>query len=341
MPGYGRHRQIGFFGKPASLYVVLTRRQALVASLGASVAARRAAFAKASQPAVPVSFAVPAHACDCHTHMFGDPQKFPFWAGRTYTPETALPQEMAALHRALHIERVVIVTPSVYGTDNSATLYGIKARGPNARGVAVIDEKTPERGLEAMDRGGVRGIRLNLSVAGQNDPQAARRRFQAAGKLLRRPGWHIQIFTNLAVISAIKPLVLDSPVPVVFDHFGGLQAALGLDQPGFSDVIDLLRSGKAYVKISGAYRSSTQAPDYSDMRPFAQALIAANPDRVLWGTDWPHPDTAAGRPPSELTHLLPIDDGRLLNQFVLWAPDPAVRTKILADNPARLYGFQH
>lgn len=318
---------------------MLTRRQTLFASLGAALGGRRGVQAKASQPATPVNFAVPAHACDCHTHLIGDPRQFPFWAGRTYTPEPALPQEMAALHRALHVERVVIVTPSVYGTDNSATLYGMKARGPNARGVAVIDEKTPARDLEAMDRAGVRGIRLNLSTAGENDPAAARRRFQSAGKLLLRPGWHIQIFTNLTVIAAIKPLVLNSPVPVVFDHFGGLQAALGLHQPGFSDLVELLRSGKAYVKISGAYRCSTQSPDYADMASFARALIAANADRILWGTDWPHPDTAAGRPPSELTHLLPIDDGRLLNQLALWAPDPAVRSKILADNPARLYAF--
>ena len=318
---------------------MLTRRQALRACVGVAAAARRSLQAKASQPATPVNFAVPARACDCHTHLIGDPRKFPFWSGRTYTPELALPEEMAALHRALHIERVVIVTPSVYGTDNSATLYGMKARGPSARGVAVIDEKTPARDLEAMDRAGVRGIRLNLSTAGENDPAAARRRFQSAGKLLLRPGWHIQIFTNLTVIAAIKPMVLDSPVPVVFDHFGGLQATLGLHQPGFSDLVDLLGSGKAYVKISGAYRCSTQLPDYADMAPFARALIAANADRILWGTDWPHPDTAAGRPPSELTHLLPIDDGRLLNQLALWTPDPGVRSKILADNPARLYAF--
>jgi len=127
----------------------------------------------------------------------------------------------------------------------------------------------------------------------------------------------------------------------VFDHFGGAQAALGLQQPGFADLVELVRSRKAYVKISGAHRASKQAPDYADVVPLARALIAANADRILWGTDWPRPNTAApsGGQPTEVTPLLQIDDGSLLNQLLLWAPDPAVRKKILVDNPARLYGF--
>ena len=247
---------------------------------------------------------------------------------------------MAALHGALHIERVVIVTPSVYGTDNSATLYGMKATGPNARGVAVIDEKTLESDLAAMDRAGVRGARLNLATAGLTDPAVGRRRFQALSGQLKRIGWHIQINTNLAVITGLKKLVLDSPMPVVFDHFGGLQAALGLNQPGFSDLVELVRSGKAYVKVSAAYRSSIQTPDYPDIMPFARALIAANADRVVWGTDWPHPDTTTlNRRRTDVTLLLAFDDGRLLNQLAVWAPDEAVRRRILVDSPARLYKF--
>jgi predicted TIM-barrel fold metal-dependent hydrolase len=301
----------------------------------------RASFGKASQPATPVNFDIPAGACDCHTHIFGDPKKFPFWSGRSYTPEMALPEEMSELHRALHMERVVIVTPSVYGTDNSSTLYGMKARGATARGIAVIDEKTPERDLDAMDRTGVRGIRLNLATAGQTDADAARRQFQAAASRLKGRGWHIQIYTRPALVSGIQDLVLDSPVPVVFDHFGGAQAALGLEQPGFADLLELVRSGRAYVKISCAYRASTRAPDYPDVAPFARALIAANADRVIWGTDWPHPNSTlpAGHSPAEVATLLQIDDGRLLNQLATWEPGPAIRKKILADNPARLYGF--
>ena len=315
---------------------MLTRREVLI-----TAAAGRAMFAKASQPATPVNFAIPAHACDCHTHIVGDPARFPLFPGRTFTPETALPEEMSALHRALHIERVVIVSPSFYGTDNACLLYGMKARGATARGVAVIDDKTPENDLDAMGQAGVRGIRLNLQTTGAVEPAVGRQRFQAAVARLKSRGWHIQVYSGMVVVSAIKDLVLDAPMPVVFDHFGGARAALGLEQPGFADLLELVRSGKAYVKISGAYRASTQAPDYADVIPFPKALIAANADRVVWGTDWPHPNTTIdpGRRPTDVAPMLQIDDGRLLNQLAVWAPDAALRQKILVDNPARLYGF--
>ena len=137
------------------------------------------------------------------------------------------------------------------------------------------------------------------------------------------------------MITAIKDLVMASPVPVVFDHFGGAQAALGVEQPGFADLVELVKSGKAYVKISGAYRASKLGPDYADCIPLAQALIAANADRIVWGTDWPHPDsvTPPGKQISDVTPLFQIDDGRLLNQLPVWAPDAAIRKKILVDNP--------
>jgi predicted TIM-barrel fold metal-dependent hydrolase len=299
------------------------------------------AIAKASQPSTAVNFHVPAGACDCHTHIHGDPETFPFFSGRVYTPELASPEEMAALHKALQVERVVIVTPSVYGSDNSATLFGMKARGATARGVAVIDEKTPEADLDAMNQAGIRGIRLNLATGGVSDPSVGRPRFQAAVDRVKDRNWHVQIFTSLAMISAIKDLVAASPVPIVFDHFGGALGELGPEQPGFADLLELVKSGKAYVKISGAYRVSKLAPDYPDAAPLARVLIAANSDRIVWGTDWPHPDsvTPHGKKPTDVTPLYPIDDGRLLNQLPVWAPDPAIRKKILVDNPARLYGF--
>jgi predicted TIM-barrel fold metal-dependent hydrolase len=310
----------------------------VLGTIAAGVAMQtRKIFAKPSQPATPVNFDVPAGACDCHTHIHGDPEKFPFFAGRVYTPETALPEEMAALHKSLHIERVVIVTPSVYGTDNGATLYGMKARGADARGVAVIDEKTPESELDAMHGAGVRGIRINLATSGVSDPAVARARLQTAIDRVKGRTWHVQIYSNLKVIAALKDQCAQSPVPLVFDHFAGAQAALGLDQPGFADVLDLVRSGKAYVKISGAYRASKAAPDYGDVIPFAQALIAANPDRIVWGTD--DSVTPPGKKPTEVTPLFQIDDGRLFNLLPVWAPDAATRAKILVTNPARLYGF--
>jgi predicted TIM-barrel fold metal-dependent hydrolase len=321
---------------------MLTRRAILVGALAAGALIRtRMGLAKPSRPATPVTFDAPAGACDCHTHILGDPKRYPFFPGRVYTPETALPEEMTALHKTLHIERVVIVTPSVYGADNSATLYGMKARGADARGVAVIDDKTSERELDAMGRAGVRGIRLNLETGGANDPALGRHRFQTAAERMKSRNWHVQMYTNLAMISAIKDLVNASPVPVVFDHFGGARADLGPQQPGFAELLELVRSGKAYVKLSGAYRASQLAPDYADVAPLAKALIAANPDRVVWGTDWPHTNSATppGREPTDVTPLFQIDDGLLLNQLPVWAPDPGIRKKILVDSPAELYAY--
>jgi predicted TIM-barrel fold metal-dependent hydrolase len=320
---------------------MLTRRNFLAGAIATGVLARsHPSFAKASQPATPVNFDIPPHACDCHTHFYGDPQKFPLIPQHAFTPEGILPEEMSALHRALHIERVVIVTPGPYGADNSATLYGMKARGNNARGIAVISDKTPDSDLDAMYRAGVRGARIISGTSGPTDPTLARPIYQAATGRLPSHNWHIQMYTNLAVISNIKDLVHASPVPTVFDHFGGAQAALGLQQPGFADLLELIRSGSAYVKISGAYRASTKAPDYPDVVPFAKILIEANPDRIVWGTDWPHPASpVAGGKPSDPMPMFQIDDGRLLNQLAVWAPDPAIRKKILVDNPSRLYGF--
>ena len=316
---------------------MLTRRDVLIGAIAAGATMHlRTGFAKASQPATEVNFDVPAGACDCHTHIHGDPEKFPFFPGRVYTPETALPEEMAALHKALRLRRVVIVTPSVYGTDNSATLWGMKARGADARGVAVIDDKTPESELDAMGRAGVRGIRLNLATGGTNDPAVGRRRFQAAAERVKSRSWHVQMNTSLAMISAIKDLVAASPVPVVFDHFGGAKEDLGPQQSGFADLVELVRSGKAYVKISV---TAGPRPDYAGFAPLAKALIAANSDRILWGTNWPHPNSSSGRRPTELTPLFQVDDGLVLNLLPVWAPDSGVRKKILVDNPARLYAF--
>ncbi|MGH9386239.1 MAG: amidohydrolase family protein [Vicinamibacterales bacterium] len=287
-----------------------------------------------------VNFAVPSGACDCHVHVLGDPTQFPFFAGRVYTPEVALPEELAALHKALGIQRVVIITPSVYGADNAATLYGMKARGKDARGIAVIDGNTTDRDLDAMGDAGIRGIRLNLATGGVNDPAVGRQRFQAALTRVQRRHWHIQMNTTPVMIAAIKDLVLASPVPVVLDHFGGAAAAHGAQQPGFADLVELVRSGRAYVKISGAYRASA-LPDFADVVPLAKALIGANPDRILWGTDWPHPDSATvpGRKPTDLAPRLKVDDGLVMNQLPIWAPDTNVRRKILVENPAKLYGF--
>jgi predicted TIM-barrel fold metal-dependent hydrolase len=317
----------------------MTRRDILLAAIAPAALWR--ARATAQPPITPVRFDVPAGACDCHVHIHGDPAKFPFFPGRVYTPPPALPEQLRTLHQALRVQRVVIVTPSVYGTDNSATLYGMQVRGRDARGVAVIDDKTPEDELDRMGRAAVCGIRLNLATAGINDPEAGRARFKAASERVQHRRWHIQMNTSLVMIAALSDAIATSPVPVVFDHFGGARAELGVDQPGFAALVGHVRSGRAYVKISAAYRVSNLAPDYPDVAPLARALIIANPERILWGSDWPHPDpvTPPGRKPTDVTPLLPIDDGRVFNLLPQWAPDAETRRRILVDNPARLYGF--
>ena len=321
---------------------MLTRREFVAGAVVTGVFLRATlGEAKASQPATAVNFDVPAHACDCHTHFYGDLKDFPLSPKHLSTPEQLQPEEMASLHRALHMERVVIVTPSVYAPNhNGATLFGMKARGASARGIAVIDDTTSDSDYDSMYRQGFRGARIISGVSGPTDPASARPLYQSAAAKFKNHNWHIQMYTNLGVISGLQDLIRTSPVPTVFDHFGGLQASLGLNQPGLSDLLALVRSGKAYVKISGAYRASKNGPDYPDVAPFAKALIEANPDRILWGSDWPHPaPQAPGAKPTDPMPEFPIDDGRLLNQLPVWAPDPELRKKILVDNPARLYGF--
>ena len=322
---------------------MLSRRDVILGAAAAGVATlvRDAVLADASQPATPVRFDVPAGACDCHTHIFGDPKRFPFAPERVYTPQPASIDEMRRLHRALHTSRVVIVQPSVYGTDNACTLDAITRLGLSARGIAVIDEMTPDAALDEMGRSGIRGIRINLETAGQTDPAVGGQRLRAAIERIKDRNWHIQVYTRLSVIDRLADRISASPVPIEIDHFGGAQASLGIRQPGFEALVNLVRAGAAYVKISGSYRSSIQPPDYPDVAPLAKALIAANPRRILWGTDWPHPDSAqvAGRKATDVAPLLQIDDGRVFNQLAVWAPDAALRKIILVENPAKLYGF--
>jgi len=289
----------------------------------------------------PVNFPLPPHACDCHTHVYA--ARFPMVPERVYTPEVVEAEELTAFHARLGFERVVIVHPNTHGTDNSVTLYAMGVYGPNARGVALVGDATSDAEIESMTRAGMRGARINLRMrpGDETDIAGGRTQFQALAERVHRYNWNVQMFTSQPVIAGIADLVRDAPVPIVFDHFGGLDAALGPDQPGFAVLLGLVRSGQAYVKISAAYRSSAQAPDYPDVAPFARALIAANSDRILWGSDWPHPTgvTPPGRRATEVTPMKRIDDGALLNQLAVWEPDPAIRHKILVDNPARLYGF--
>jgi predicted TIM-barrel fold metal-dependent hydrolase len=270
---------------------MLTRRELLTGA----AAATAAAFARPAGAAQGVSFLMPAGATDCHAHIFCDSKAFPMSPARTYTPEAASVPEYVALARKLGIERTVFVQPTVYGTDNTCVLAALRDVGSHARGIAVIDDKTPDTEIDQMERAGIRGLRVNLETTGNADPAQARARFLAAAARIGTRRLHVQMFTRPAVIAAIKDAIEASPVTVVFDHFGGAQAAGGVQQAGFDALVALVQSGKAYVKLSAPYRGSTAAPAYGDMAPLAKALIAANPQRILWGSDWPSTATAACR----------------------------------------------
>jgi predicted TIM-barrel fold metal-dependent hydrolase len=286
---------------------------------------------------------VPKGACDCLTHIFGDPAEFSMSPTRTYTPQQALVPEIEALHKVLHVDRVIIVHPTIYGTNNDCTLDALQKLGPaRALGIAVVDPSISSAELDRLHQGGMRGVRINLETVGLTDPEIARQRFKiAVQQVAERSGWHIQIYTRPSIIEAIYDLLDNCPVPLAFDHFGGTKGEAGMQEKGYKLLLDLIRLGKAYVKLSGPYLVSTQGPSFPDLVALARSFIRANPERVLWGTNWPHPHAVHGKGPAamEVTPLRQVDDGRIFNLLPLWAPDPLVRKAILADNPARLYGF--
>ena len=323
---------------------MLTRRKVLVGGLlaGVSGLARNAgiAHATAAQPRTKVTFAVPPGATDCAVHVYNDPKRHPFWEGRTYTPEPATVPELKQMMRALGLDRVVVVQASTYGTDNSIVVDSIRELGAGARGVAVIDDKTTEAALDEMHRGGVRGIRLSLGNQGVSDLAAARQRLKTAGdRMKNRKGWSALISGSPATWDALRVDLAAFPVPIVIDHFGEPRVADGVGQPGFAAVLSLVKSGKAYVKLSNA-DTLTQS-DMSDVTPYAKALIAANPQRAVFGTAWPHPSAGGvpGRKPTDLALHRQTDDGQVMNMLAVWAPDAAMRKMILVDNAARLYDF--
>ncbi len=289
----------------------------------------------------PPHTALPAGSCDCHTHVFGPTDRYPLAADRQYTPDQARLEDMLRLHDQLGIERVVIVHPSPYGSDNRCTVDALLALGERGRGVAVIDEKTSDAQLQTMHDAGVRGVRINLETDGIHDPTLATRQLLWAHDRVKVLGWHVQVYTNLTVFASLVSVLDQLSVPVVLDHFCRAQAALGPDQAHFGVLLQRVRQGQVWVKLSAPHRISN-APDCADVAAMAQALIAANPDRMLWGSDWPHPGAAPGqsRQREVVEPFNPIDDGRALNRLVEWVNDPTILKKILVDNPAKLYDFK-
>jgi predicted TIM-barrel fold metal-dependent hydrolase len=286
------------------------------------------------------AFDMPSGACDCHVHVFGPIARYPFAAERMFTPGPASVEDLVALQRTLGLERVVIVQPSPYGTDNACMLDAVQRLGARARAVAVIDAATSDAALKDMDRAGVRGVRLNLETFGGHDPAVAGETLRATASRVAPLGWHVQIFTNLAVIDPLREAIQSLPVPLVVDHFGRKDAAQGISQPGFATLVSLVKSGRIYVKLSAPHRMSAQ-PDYADAAAIARALIDANPERMLWGSDWPHTGGRPGVPrrPEVIEPFRPEDDGAALNRLQSWTSGTAQLRKILVENPARLYGF--
>jgi predicted TIM-barrel fold metal-dependent hydrolase len=285
-----------------------------------------------------LTFDMPAGACDTHVHVFGPAAEFPFAPRRHYTPGDASVADLVRLHALLGIDRVVLVQPSPYGTDNRRLVAGLQQLGSRARGVAVID---PAAELAGMHIAGVRGARVNLATEGQHDPAAALDALMQTAEQVAPLGWHIQTYTSLTMIAALHDAILKLPVPLVIDHFAGTPAAAGVAQPGFAALLSLVAGGRVHVKLSAPCRISGQA-DYADAAGIARALIAANPDRVLWGTDWPH--TSIKRDPSRAATAIepfqPEDDGRALGRLRDWTSgDPDLLHRILVRNPAALYGF--
>ena len=286
-----------------------------------------------------VTSAIPPGATDCHMHVFE--ARYPPSPSRTYTPGPAPLDQYRKVAAALRLERAVVVQPSAYGSDNSCTLDAVAALGASARAVVGIDPRISDDELDRLHGRGARGVRVNSASRGQRDVEEIAGLVIATARRIARLGWHVQIFTELAVIEQLAGRLRTLPVPIVIDHMGLAQAAQGSSQRGLSALCDLLASGRGWVKLSGAYRVSTQEPGFADAGAIIRALIEANPDRCVWGTDWPHVGghghaQSATAPPAIYR---PLDTAALLDQLVACAGNDATVRKVLVDNPARLYFF--
>ncbi len=279
-------------------------------------------------PSRPVTFTPPPLACDAHCHIFGPGMDFPFSPTRTYTPPDSGIDEFEQLQKTLCLERAVFVQASCHGTDNSAMVDALRRGNGRYAGVAMIDESFGDTDLQELHDAGVRGIRFNFVAHLGGAPN--REAFWTLVHRVAKLGWHIVLHFDAKDLPAYASLLADMPVPYVIDHMARVPAANGIEQETFQYLLRLMESDKnCWVKISCAERlTEGKLAPYDDVIPFAQALIAAAPDRILWGTDWPHPNMA----------VMP-DEGELLDLLALYAPDEEVRNQILVDNPTTLYHF--
>ena len=265
----------------------------------------------------PTRHPVPDGAWDCHAHVFGD---YPYRPARPYTPPAAGLAAYRAMLATLGLRHAVIVQPDVY-RDNRATEDALRQSNGLWRGIARLPDSVAPAELRRLHALGFRGVRLDArqphGLAGL-EPMAKR---------IAPLGWHVQLHLHGVDLPTLAPRLAALPVPVVIDHFGRIDTARGLDQPALAALLDLLATGKAWLKLSAAYRFADPLPPYPGLLPFAHALLETAPHRLLWGSDWPHTSHAGFMP----------DDGTLLDLLWSWAPDPAARTAILTTNPATLY----
>lgn len=264
-------------------------------------------------------------ACDCHAHIFGTQNEFPFDPDRSYTPPEASQTDYLAMLDTIGFARMVIVQPSVYGFDNSCTMGAVVRFGLHrARAIVQIPLDAGANHLRELHAAGARGVRFITVAKGG----AALDDLKAIADKIAPMGWHLQMYLPPETWQALIPQLKDLPGPIVIDHMGQVTNGGDANDPGAKTILRLLESERFWVKLSG-YRASTAGYPYADVAPWARRLIAAAPDRCVWGTDWPHPN---------LTDHMP-DDGELLDLFADWVPDEAQRRAILVDNPTRLYGF--
>jgi predicted TIM-barrel fold metal-dependent hydrolase len=274
----------------------------------------------------------PPNACDTHCHVFGPATRFPYAGDRSYTPPDAPLAKYLGMLGALGFDRGALVQGSAHGRDNSAMLDALEREPKRLRGVAVADGGTPPAELHRWHALGVRGLRFNhffrdgqLHYRGGVPLDAAR----TLAPIMKQLGWHLQLWIDVKDLPDTIPTLKEIGLPVVIDHMGRTDARAGTAAPGFQSLVRLLGAGGCWVKLSGAHRVSQAAPDYPDAKPLHQALVAANPDQCVWGSDWPHPRMESEMP----------DAGHLLDLFNEWTPDDAIRRRILVANPAKLYDF--
>jgi len=270
---------------------------------------------------------LPAGACDAHVHIFGPRARFPFAQERRYTPADAPKELLFKLHEHLGIQHCVIVQPACHGTDNSVTVDAIAATGGSYKGVALVPLSISDTELNRLNVAGVCGARFHYMEHLEKGPGV--NDVITFGKRLAPLGWHLQMHMEASLISELAPALRRSPVPVVIDHMGRVDASVGVDQPAFRALLALLEDENLWVKVSGIDRVSRQGPPYPDAVPFARKLVAEFGDRCVWGTDWPHPN-----------HQGPVpDDGALVDILDEIASRDAARQALLVDNPQRLYRF--